>query len=517
MTLTSQAPRFKSKYITAELARLFSQSDSEEEFEGFSEDEDEECRRNSNKRMKTKLTGIRSSPMLFPMKRLSTPNQKPQGGNVKKPVKETPSSKRARGRPSVKQRQDEEEEEEEEEEQQEDKEEVLYQSLKKRDKNIQENKAMLAKLFADLSTMADMTLPTTPQKKKKKQTPEKAMQRKRKSEPEMGSERRNPSRKARPPENFGVEEKREPVSPRTPRTVDVRKLIEVDDEHVGEKKRKRRSSKWNQYVRSVDDITKEELDNIAYRSKDKIWDKENVRQLMSPVQTEDSGHQDSVSQWFLCGAKGQFCGLCLRNRYGEDVRTVLLDPTWSCPICRGMCNCSLCRKKEGRCATGILVGLARYNGHDNVHEYLERYLRGTAMSEVIRGGGCSRVRVTRESRHGNYLRGGAQAFGGVFLHVISGDDCHRGSPLLVLTSNGEGNTLHLNPSGAQSCDADRLYPRPWVDLGCAQRQGSSAQGDQPSAPHCSPTSHRGQCQLLWHGRPQATLQGDSTRQLQCLP
>lgn len=29
-------------YITAELALLFSQSDSEEEFEGFSEDEEEE-------------------------------------------------------------------------------------------------------------------------------------------------------------------------------------------------------------------------------------------------------------------------------------------------------------------------------------------------------------------------------------------------------------------------------------------------------------------------------------------
>lgn len=51
-----QAPCFKSKFITAELARLFSQSDSEEEFEGFSEDEEEEddrgCR---SKRLKTKV------------------------------------------------------------------------------------------------------------------------------------------------------------------------------------------------------------------------------------------------------------------------------------------------------------------------------------------------------------------------------------------------------------------------------------------------------------------------------
>lgn len=46
---------------------------------------------------------------------------------------------------------------------------------------------------------------------------------------------------------------------------------------------------------------------------------------------------------------------------------------WSCPICRGVCNCSLCRKREGRCATGNLVGLARFKGHNSVHTYLERY------------------------------------------------------------------------------------------------------------------------------------------------
>ncbi|KAF3833775.1 hypothetical protein F7725_024979 [Dissostichus mawsoni] len=85
------------------------------------------------------------------------------------------------------------------------------------------------------------------------------------------------------------------------------------------------------------------------------------------------------------------------------------------------------------------------------------------------------------------------------------------------TSNGEGNTLHLNPRRAQPRDADSLYPRPWVDLGCAQRQRCSTQGDQPSTPHCRPTGHRGQCQLLWHGGPQSTLQGDPAGKLQCLP
>ncbi len=60
---------------------------------------------------------------------------------------------------------------------------------------------------------------------------------------------------------------------------------QVDEEHVGEgrKKRKSHSSRRSQYeVKSVDEITEEDLDNIAYRSKDKIWDKENVS-LIRPV------------------------------------------------------------------------------------------------------------------------------------------------------------------------------------------------------------------------------------------
>ena len=53
-----QAPCFKSKFITAELACLFSQSDSEEEFEGFLEDEEEEEEEDEGcryKRLKTKV------------------------------------------------------------------------------------------------------------------------------------------------------------------------------------------------------------------------------------------------------------------------------------------------------------------------------------------------------------------------------------------------------------------------------------------------------------------------------
>lgn len=109
------------------------------------------------------------------------------------------------------------------------------------------------------------------------------------------------------------------------------------------------------------------------------------------------------------GVRGQFCGPCLRNRYGEEVHDALLNPVslsacpdiislgvcvligsvflcamsallrcvvlfqeWRCPPCRGICNCSFCRAREGRCATGVLVYLAKYHGYDNVHSYLKR-------------------------------------------------------------------------------------------------------------------------------------------------
>lgn len=38
---------------------------------------------------------------------------------------------------------------------------------------------------------------------------------------------------------------------------------------------------------------------------------------------------------------------CLENRYQERVEEVNARPGWSCPRCRGDCNCSNCRKASG--------------------------------------------------------------------------------------------------------------------------------------------------------------------------
>ncbi|XP_070583572.1 cell division cycle-associated 7-like protein isoform X2 [Erythrolamprus reginae] len=71
------------------------------------------------------------------------------------------------------------------------------------------------------------------------------------------------------------------------------------------------------------------------------------------------------------GVQGQFCGPCLRNCYGEDVKVALLNPEWLCPPCRGKCNCSHCRKLDDYCSMGTLVYLAKLYGYSNVKDYLE--------------------------------------------------------------------------------------------------------------------------------------------------
>lgn len=56
---------------------------------------------------------------------------------------------------------------------------------------------------------------------------------------------------------------------------------------------------------------------------------------------------------------------------------------WMCPPCRGICNCSFCRQREGRCPTGILFPLAQYHGFSDVHSYLLRWGGNLENSQLI--------------------------------------------------------------------------------------------------------------------------------------
>ncbi|XP_024009349.1 uncharacterized protein LOC18009068 isoform X2 [Eutrema salsugineum] len=66
-----------------------------------------------------------------------------------------------------------------------------------------------------------------------------------------------------------------------------------------------------------------------------------------------------------------YCHKCLQNRYGEKAEEVATSSDWLCPKCRGICNCSFCRKQRGQNPTGILAHKAKASGLSSVSELLE--------------------------------------------------------------------------------------------------------------------------------------------------
>ena len=141
---------------------------------------------------------------------------------------------------------------------------------------------------------------------------------------------------------FNVSRKRES-------TLDDDLPIEIDGEPAYEKRR----------IKTVE------------KSTDKVYDR--VR-----GSTCHQCRQKTIDTKTIChnkncrGVRGQFCGPCLLNRYGEDLCDALTDSEWVCPPCRKICNCSFCMPKRGKAPTGIMIHLARECGFDSVHEYLDK-------------------------------------------------------------------------------------------------------------------------------------------------
>lgn len=64
------------------------------------------------------------------------------------------------------------------------------------------------------------------------------------------------------------------------------------------------------------------------------------------------------------------CQSCLKNGYNENAKDMVVRKGWSCPKCRGICHCSVCRKKNGREPTGKMIHTAKELGYTSVHEFL---------------------------------------------------------------------------------------------------------------------------------------------------
>ncbi|XP_071712861.1 uncharacterized protein [Rutidosis leptorrhynchoides] len=67
----------------------------------------------------------------------------------------------------------------------------------------------------------------------------------------------------------------------------------------------------------------------------------------------------------------KYCSICLLNRYGENTEDVMLLNEWSCPRCRGVCNCSICMKKRGQKPTGNVVKMAKAGGFNSVSDLID--------------------------------------------------------------------------------------------------------------------------------------------------
>ncbi|XP_058479292.1 cell division cycle-associated protein 7a [Solea solea] len=243
--------------------------------------------------------------------------------------------------------------------------------MDKRALNIKENKEMLAKLMAELNKVSGLlprrmalSASSTP-----RQAPRRSMG-------TPGHCRRNPERSSRPHTRSRTLVDGPPSpTPEEEEPEDKFSLVRKGRyfEEVDEPPRRRFCNgirSLPHVVRPVEDVTEAELQGICDNVREKVYNS-------STGSTCHQCRQKTIDTKTNCrnpecvGVRGQFCGPCLRNRYGEEVRDALLNPEWHCPPCRGICNCSFCRAREGRCATGVLVYLAKYHGFDNVHAYLK--------------------------------------------------------------------------------------------------------------------------------------------------
>ncbi|XP_007944773.2 cell division cycle-associated 7-like protein [Orycteropus afer afer] len=395
-----QDVRFHSKYFTEELRRIFVEdTDSEmEDFEGFSqsdlninndpgeiteshlsddskaslvseeeEDDEEEKATPRRSRPRRSSIGLRVA-FQFPSKKLANQSDKKNSSSEPSRSSLQDNNKTVLGRQeSCRQRKQREDSVSESEDDSRDEGQEGSDALLKRTMNIKENKAMLAQLLAELNSMPDFFPVRTPNSASKR-TMRRAF-----SEGQI-PRRMNPTRSARPPEKFALENFTVSAAKFAEEFYSYRRRKTISGGKCQGYRRHRSVSSF----RPVEDITEEDLENVAITVRDKIYDK-----VLG--NTCHQCRQKTIDTKTVCrnracgGVRGQFCGPCLRNRYGEDVRSALLDPDWMCPPCRGICNCSYCRRRDGRCATGILIHLAKFYGYSNVKEYLESGGGGSAL------------------------------------------------------------------------------------------------------------------------------------------
>ncbi|KAF3340133.1 Cell division cycle-associated 7-like protein [Carex littledalei] len=66
--------------------------------------------------------------------------------------------------------------------------------------------------------------------------------------------------------------------------------------------------------------------------------------------------------------------------YGENVLEAIKKSDWICPVCRSICNCSLCRLKKGWKPTGTLYNKIQISG--TLSDPITRRKPASSKSEI---------------------------------------------------------------------------------------------------------------------------------------
>jgi len=122
----------------------------------------------------------------------------------------------------------------------------------------------------------------------------------------------------------------------------------------------------NVNVLQPEDVTSAMLSRIHRNGQKKVYNSD-VGTCCHQCRQKTIDTKTVCRSGFCVGMKGQFCGTCLHNRYGELAEEALKDPNWQCPPCRRICNCSFCLETP----TGQLYHLAKSKGFPSVHHYLQ--------------------------------------------------------------------------------------------------------------------------------------------------
>ncbi|XP_064160450.1 cell division cycle-associated protein 7-like isoform X2 [Anguilla rostrata] len=197
--------------------------------------------------------------------------------------------------------------------------------LEKRALNIKSNKAMLAQLMADLQKMPDSLLKTPGGRQKRPNAVSSPHVRAPRTSLAPSESRRNPERTSRR-HTRSMGGCVDPI-----KDEELEMSLEEELLEVRRAPRRRGSPRPNpsrpHVVRPVEDVTQEELELVADSLVGKVYNS-------ATGSTCHQCRQKTVDTKTCCrdegcrGIQGQFCGPCLRNRYGEDVRTALLDPPY---------------------------------------------------------------------------------------------------------------------------------------------------------------------------------------------